>query len=120
VPLSQLGPNARFVTSRRKEANMARSSIAIGVVLALSFVVSSCRPIGHIEGSEMETVLATESVPFKDAIPNSYGRFVGVLQSPGTNSRAILWFERPDSTITAVWVDYIDGVYEEVLLIPRK
>jgi hypothetical protein len=99
---------------------MARSIVAVGVLLTLSFVVLSCRPIGRIEGAEMETVLVTEPIPFKDAIPNSYGRFVGVLQSPGINSRAILWFEGPDSTITAVWVDYIQGVYKEAVSIPRK
>ncbi len=105
---------------------MARSTVMLGVVLALSLVLSSCRPVeeggvaqtGSLLGAE--SVLKTESIAFKDAIPRNYGRLVGVLQSPGVSSRAILWFERPDSTIAAVWVDYVNGVHDEVLLIPRK
>lgn len=105
---------------------MARSTATIGVVLALLLVLSSCRPIDQVQETQegrawgTESALETESIPFKAAIPRGYGRFVGVLQSPGRNTRAILWFEKPDSTIAAVWVDYTKGVNEEVLLIPRK
>ena len=71
---------------------MARSTVMLGVVLALSLVLSSCRPIEQAGGSETgsllgaESILKKDTVPFKDAIPRNYGRFVGVLQSPGVSS----------------------------------
>jgi hypothetical protein len=100
---------------------MIRSTVTIGVVLALSLVLSSCRPLPDVGASPAgKTILAKESAPFKDAIPRNYGKFVGVLQSPQKTGLAVLWFEKPDSTIAVVRVDYAEGVSEEVLLIPRK
>ena len=56
---------------------------------------------------------------FQDAIPLDYGTLVGVTQnSPGWVG---LWFQRPDSTIVAAFVNIDEGrLYEKSLSIPRK
>jgi len=54
------------------------------------------------------------------AIPLDQGRLVGVTQLEN-RLIAILWFERPDQTITAVRVNVSTGaIYSATITVPRK
>ena len=101
---------------------MARSCVTLAVVLALSFVLSSCRPAEVVVGRpDIESVLATESLVSKETIPPGYGRLVGVIQSPWNDEMAILWFEKPDKTITVVTVDFQDRrIVSSAVQVPRR
>jgi hypothetical protein len=97
-------------------------SMSIRIILALSFLafpLMGCQKIDQ-EGIGPVGKLKREPTSQVDTIPASYGRLVSVLQSPGKDARAILWFERPDSTIVAVWVDYFDGIVDDAIVIGRK
>lgn len=65
--------------------------------------------------------LSVEAVKFQDAIPMDYGNLVGVTPHPETAKWAALWFEKPDKTITVVWVNFVEGkMGDRVTKIPRK
>lgn len=56
-----------------------------------------------------------------DAIPGAYGRLVSVTANDTYPGWAQLWFERPDSSIVTVFVDFQTGaVRDKVLEIPRS
>ena len=63
--------------------------------------------------------LKFDPAKFADAIPLDYGTLVGVTQnSPGWVG---LWFQRPDETIVAAFVNIDEGrLYDKSLTIPRK
>jgi len=63
--------------------------------------------------------LKFDPLTFTDAIPLDYGVLVGVTQNnPGWVG---LWFQRPDNTIVAAFVNVEDGrLYDKSLTIPRK
>lgn len=56
-----------------------------------------------------------------DAIPGAYGRLVSVTANDTYPGWAQLWFERPDSSIVTVFVDFQNGaVRDKILEIPRS
>jgi hypothetical protein len=69
----------------------------------------------------MSGPLAFEPAKFADAIPDDYGTLIGVTQNSQSSKWVGLWFQKPDKTITAVFVNIEQGkIYEKTLSIPRK
>jgi hypothetical protein len=69
----------------------------------------------------MSGPLAFEPAKFADAIPDDYGTLIGVTQNSESPKWVALWFQKPDKTITAVFVNIEQGkIYEKTLSIPRK
>jgi hypothetical protein len=65
--------------------------------------------------------LAFEPAKFADAIPDEYGTLIGVTQNAQHPDWIGLWFQKPDRSITAVFVNIVQGkIYEKALIIPRK
>ena len=68
-----------------------------------------------------QATIALTDFQYPGAIPASYGRLVGVTSSDTYPGWAQLWFERPDSSIVAVTVNFQNGaVRGRVLEIPRS
>lgn len=87
-------------------------------VIALSLV--SCQKLDQRPTTtNVEGLLNFEAAEFLDAIPLQYGTLVGVTQNrPGWVG---LWFQRPDNTIVASFVNIDQGrIWEKSLTIPRK
>jgi hypothetical protein len=65
--------------------------------------------------------LSMEPSKFTDAIPEEYGALIGVTQNPQSPGWVGLWFQKPDKTITGVFVNVEQGkIFEKTLTIPRK
>lgn len=65
--------------------------------------------------------LKFEKMKSMDAIPNEFGRLVGVTTSSAYPDWAQLWFEKPDKTVMVVRVQWGTGyINENVLIIPRR
>jgi hypothetical protein len=74
------------------------------LLMALSLGLSACKKIEQEAVAEGD--VGTAVVPYKDAIPRDYGRLIAV--SPEDRGWISLWFEKPDGTITAVGVNWIE------------
>ena len=56
-----------------------------------------------------------------EAIPEDYGTPIGVTQDPARPQWVGLWFQKPDRSIVAVFVDMEQGkLSDRVFTIPRK
>ena len=65
--------------------------------------------------------LKFEPARFTDAIPDDYGTLIGVTQNAKDPAWVSLWFQKPDKTITAVFVNIEQGkIFGKTLTIPRK
>jgi len=97
---------------------MIKKLLCAFCILAVCLAIVSCKKL-ESEGPKVSGPLAFEPAKFADAIPDEYGTLVGVTQnSPGWVG---LWFQKPDKTITAVFVNIDQGkIYEKTLSIPRK
>jgi hypothetical protein len=97
---------------------MTRKLVCAFCILTVCLVTVSCKKL-DAGGPKMSGPLAFEPAKFADAIPDEYGTLIGVTQnSPGWVG---LWFQKPDKTITAVFVNIDQGkIYEKALTIPRK
>ncbi len=73
-------------------------------------------PMGPPGGAPLDFSGATKSIPLE------HGRLIGVTQLANPNRPlAVLWFERPDQTITGVRVNVSTGViFSTVIVLPRK
>ena len=91
---------------------------AIPLMLVLSLGLASC---AEIEGYEaVQGSIGSATTPFADAIPKDYGRFVGVSRGNDQGWNA-LWFEKPDGTITAVGVNWVQRkMLTEVAVVERR
>jgi hypothetical protein len=88
-------------------------------ILAVCLAIVSCRKL-DTETPRMSGP-AFELAKFTDAIPDDYGTLIGVTQNPQSAKWVGLWFQRPDKSITAVFVNIEQGkIYEKALTIPRK
>ena len=68
-----------------------------------------------------ERPLQFTAFTWQGGIPASYGRLVAVTSSAAHPGWAQLWFEKPDSSIVAVFVDYQTGaVRDKILELPRS
>ncbi len=91
--------------------------ILVACMLAILLTIS-CK---KIERPSAKGPLTFEPSRFTAAIPDDYGSLVGVTQNPRTPAWNTLWFQKPDRTITAVFINIDEGrIYEKVLTIPRK
>jgi hypothetical protein len=88
--------------------------------LVVCLAIVSCKKL-ESEGPKMSGPLAFEPAKFADAIPDDYGQLIGVTQNSQSPKWVGLWFQKPDRTITAVFVNIEQGkIYEKSLSIPRK
>ncbi len=99
---------------------MVRKHVAALGILALCLVLCltmlSCTKLDQPKGP-----LTYETSKFTDAIPQEYGPLIGVTQNPQAAGWAGLWFQKPDGTIAAVFVNVDEGkIYKKTLTIPRK
>lgn len=89
-------------------------------ILAVCLATVSCKKL-ESEGPKMSGPLAFEPSKFADAIPDDYGTLISVTQNSQSPKWISLWFQKPDKTITAVFVNVEQGkIYEKTLTIPRK
>jgi hypothetical protein len=101
---------------------MPKRAILAAAALALLAGAAACEKTTPAEGraTPAGTVQLT---PFSwnGAIPAAYGRLVAVTSSAANPGWAQLWFERPDSSIVAVFVHYQTGdVRDKILELPRS
>jgi hypothetical protein len=99
---------------------MTKKLVYVFCILAVCFAIVSCV---KLESSNSPTAgpLAFEPAKFADAIPDDYGTLIGVTQNSQSPKWVGLWFQRPDKTITAVFVNIEQGkIFEKTLSIPRK
>jgi len=89
-------------------------------ILAVCLMTLSCRKLEPV--SAMQTGdLKLGPTQFADAIPDEYGPLIGVTQNAENPAWVALWFQKPDKTINAVFVNINQGrIYEKTLTIPRK
>jgi hypothetical protein len=89
---------------------------AIGIVV-LCLAIVTCKKLELSSSGP----LAFETSKFADAIPDDYGPLIGVTQNAQNPKWVGLWFQKPDKTITVVFVNVEQGkIYEKTLSIPRK
>jgi hypothetical protein len=99
---------------------MVRKPVSTLCILAVCLVTVSCKKLETIAPNPTGP-LTFEASRFVDAIPDEYGNLVGVTQNPASPRWIGLWFQRPDRTITAVFVNLDEGnLYGKTLTIPRK
>lgn len=85
------------------------------LVAVLSVGLISCEKIpSNVPGQTLATV------NFLDAVPVEYGTLVAVTSHPDSDAWFALWFEKPDKTITTVWVNVAQGRVGKAATIPRK
>ena len=88
-------------------------------------VVAALSVLGGCERTPTDTIvpgpMQFTEFSYDGAIPADYGRLVAVTSSDAYPGWAQLWFERPDSSIVAVFLDYQNGrVRDKVLEVPRS
>ena len=89
-------------------------------ILVVCLATVSCKKL-ESEAPKMSGPLAFEPTKFTDAIPDDYGPLIGVTQNSQYPKWVGLWFQKPDKTIIAVFVNIEQGkIYEKTLSIPRK
>ena len=86
------------------------------VLLAASVACEKTAPVVKPTGPLQLTAFASP-----DAVPAVYGRLVSVTSSDAYPGWAQLWFERADSSIVTVFVNFQTGaVRDKILQIPRS
>jgi hypothetical protein len=99
---------------------MGRRPVSALCILAVCLLAISCTKLNPTS-STPSGPLAFEAAKFNNAIPDDYGALIGVTQNPADPAWTALWFQKPDRTITAVFVNINEGrIYEKSLTIPRK
>ena len=99
---------------------MTRKLVCAFCLLAVCLVIVSCKKL-ESANPPLTGPLAFEPAKFADAIPDDYGPLIGVTQNSQSPKWVGLWFQKPDKTITAVFVNIEQGkIYEKALTIPRK
>lgn len=99
---------------------MADKKAALLCILTVVLFGVSCK---KLETAHPKIVgpLALQTSRFNDAIPAEYGTLIGVTQNPQDVGWVGLWFQKPDQTITAVFVNVEQGrIFEKTLTIPRR
>ncbi len=98
---------------------MLRKMLVVLYVCALSVGAISCRKLERQE--PITGGLPVEIVEFTDAIPLGYGELVAVTPHPESPHLFRLWFQKPDKTLTVVWVNFRSGrIMGGDLTIPRS
>ena len=87
-------------------------------ILAMCLLTFSCK---KLEQPRAAGPLTFEPARFADAIPDEYGALIGVTQNAKEPAWVTLWFQKPDRTITAVFVNIEQGrIFGKALTIKRK
>ena len=106
--------------SKRKLPSLARRTFGTLCILAVCLAAPSCKKREPV-GVNAAGALKYAPTKFADAIPDDYGPLIGVTQNPTDPAWVGLWFQKPDRTITAVFVNVnAETIYEKTLTIPRK
>jgi hypothetical protein len=106
--------------SKSKSVSVVGRFVGALFILAMCLVTFSCKKIEPVNANAAGE-LKFDPVKFADAIPDEYGPLIGVTQNPQYAGWVGLWFQKPDRTITAVFVQINQGrIYEKTLTIPRK
>ena len=97
---------------------MARKPVAVVCILVVCLVAGSCKKLGTPKPTGP---LTYETLKFADAIPSEYGSLVAVTPNPQNPAWFNLWFQKPDGSITAVFVNPADGrLGDKAFFIPRR
>jgi hypothetical protein len=119
--LSKYANKADFLekSSLAKGAVMVSRFVLVLIALSLCMANISCEKLEETQPGDY--ALKQTPVKYQDAIPEEYGKLVGVTSNSKWGDWAQLWFEKPDKTIAVVYVDFIDGkIATDVLEIPRR
>jgi len=109
-----------YEAPRGKFSLLVRRFVGALFILAVCLVTCSCRKIEPVSANAAGPLQFTPT-KFADAIPDDYGPLIGLTQNPTDPGWVGLWFQKPDRTITAVFVQISQGrIYEKTLTIPRK
>jgi hypothetical protein len=121
-----MNPTQKQFSFRRASSKSGFLSCFLGrslgslCILALCLVMLSCRKLEPVSAMEAGD-LKLDPTKFADAIPDEYGPLIGVTQNAENPAWVGLWFQKPDKTINAVFVNINQGrIYEKTLTIPRK
>ena len=99
-----------------------RAVVMICFVICVSLACSgltACRKLSKPSGEGGK--LTSMPLEARNHIPADFGRLVAVTSSDTHQDWAQLWFEKPDQTITIVYVNFISGeLLGDARLIPRK
>jgi hypothetical protein len=120
--VSQAGPIAErgwelFQTVR---ITMERKPVGALCILAVCLLAISCTKLNPTSTTPSGPLIF-EPTKFSNAIPDEYGALIGVTYNPVDPAWATLWFQKPDRTISAVFVNINEGrIHEMSLTIPRK
>ena len=96
---------------------MLRKMLVVLCLCALSAGVISCQKMQRREPG----ALPVETAELRNAIPLDYGDLVAVVPQPMTRHVFVLWFQKPDKTITLLWVNVRSGsILQNVVTIPRS
>jgi hypothetical protein len=99
---------------------MVEKPVVTVCILAVCLATVSCKKLEPTAQSPTGP-LTFEPSKFSDAIPDDYGNLVGITQNPAAPKWIGLWFQKPDHTITGVFVNLDEGrLYGKTLTIPRK
>jgi hypothetical protein len=97
---------------------MARKPVSTFCIFAVCLLTLSCKKLGPPTPTGP---LTYETVKFADAIPAEYGTLVAVTAFPQTPTSVYLWFQKPDGTVTSVFVDMAEGrIHNRAMTIPRR
>ena len=92
---------------------------ALPSALMLAIMLSGCEKLPP-QPQEAAAGVPPKTIPMTDAIPLEYGDLVGVAaaETPGW---ALLYFQRPDKSLVAVYVQAQRGIiWDKVVDIPRR
>ena len=87
--------------------------------IAMAVALPACEKLPP-QPQEAAARVPPKTIPMTDAIPLEYGDLVGVAaaETPGW---ALLYFQRPDKSLVAVYVNAQRGViWDKVVDIPRR
>jgi hypothetical protein len=98
-----------------------RFAFVLSVCAMLLLGLTSCQKIDQAPSAGVPMgPLALELSQTGDGIPLAYGQLVGVTPDPHVPWQAVLWFEAPDESVTAVWVNTGKRRVVGSLKIPRR
>lgn len=100
---------------------MGRNPAVIVFAIVLVCGLTACQKIDtNAAGAAGSGPLVLELSASGDAIPVGYGELVGITPDAANPWQAVLWFEGPDRTVTAVWVNTGKRRVVASLAIPRR
>jgi hypothetical protein len=97
---------------------MARKLASVFCIFGFCLLTISCTKLGRPSPTGP---LKYERAKFTDAIPSEYGSLVAVTANSQNPAWVYLWFQKPDGSVVAIFVDVADGrINDNALSIPRR